>query len=274
MNITAKTKMCVIIGDPVAHSLSPAMHNAAYAALGIDHEFVFTAAHVVPDQLEAAVAGVRALGIRGLTCTIPHKIAVMPFLDHIDPVAQKIGAVNTVVNDNGTLTGYNTDWLGTVTPLEEITSLAGKKVALLGAGGAARAMAYGVTQKQAQLTVYNRTLAAATSLAEEFGGTGKDLSDLSSIAEADIIINSTSVGMGDSAVTSLVPADLLQPHQIVFDAIYKPHETKLLQDAKARGARVIYGYQMLLHQGVAQFELYSSQKPPVAVMLDIITKHL
>src|SRR3990167_2361987 len=147
MKISGKTKMCIIIGDPVEHSLSPAMHNAAYKALGIDDQFVFTAAHVNVKDVKKVVDAVRVMGIRGLTCTIPHKIEVMKYLDEIDPIAQKIGAVNTVVNDNGILKGYNTDWLGTVTPLEKIITLNDKNVALIGAGGVARACGYGLVKR-------------------------------------------------------------------------------------------------------------------------------
>src|SRR3989344_6026284 len=152
MNITAKTKLCIIIGDPVEHSLSPVMHNAAYQALGIDNEFVFVASQVKVAHVKDVVTAMRVMGFRGLTCTIPHKIAVMKYLDKIDPIAQKIGAVNTVVNENGILTGYNTDWLGTVIPLEKHGTLKNKKVALIGAGGAARACGYGVIEKGATLT--------------------------------------------------------------------------------------------------------------------------
>lgn len=266
--------MCVIIGDPVEHSLSPAMHNAAYKALNMDSDFVFTAAHVLPNDLENAVNGARALGIHGLTCTIPHKVDVMKYLDDIDPVAQKIGAVNTVLNRNGTLIGYNTDWIGAITPLEERTPLEGKVVALLGAGGAARAMVYGLTEKKAHITIYNRTIETAQELAKDFNAQAKDMSDLSELANADIIINSTSVGMGDAAGVSLVPPILLHKDQIVFDAIYKPHETQLIKDAKAAGAQVVYGYEMLLHQGVAQFEIYTGMSAPVDIMEEIVTANL
>src|SRR3990167_7491456 len=140
MSISAKTKMCIIIGDPVEHSLSPAMHNAGYEALGIDDQFVFTAATVKSENLKKVIKAVQAMGICGLTCTIPHKIEVMQYLDEIDEVAKKIGAVNTVLNMSGKLIGYNTDWLGVIKPLEKYSKLRGKKVAVIGAGGAARAM--------------------------------------------------------------------------------------------------------------------------------------
>jgi shikimate dehydrogenase len=134
-------KICMVIGDPVEHSLSPRMHNAGYRALGIDNEFVYVARKVKTDDLADFVKGVRAIGIRGVSCTIPHKIKIMKFLDEIDATAREIGAVNTVVNEKGKLKGYNTDWLGAVASLEETISLKNKKVALIGAGGVARAIA-------------------------------------------------------------------------------------------------------------------------------------
>lgn len=274
MNISARTKVCMIIGDPVEHSLSPVMHNAAYEALSIDNEFVFTAAHVLSENLEIAIKGARSLGIHGITCTIPHKVEVIRFLDEIDPIAAKIGAVNTILNKNGKLIGYNTDWIGTVTPLEEKTILEGKKVAILGAGGASRAMAYGVTERKAHLTIFNRTLENAQVIAKDFNAEASDLSDLSNLKEMDIIINSTSVGMADQADVSLVPSEFLHRDQIVFDAIYKPNMTRLLHNAQSAGAQIICGFEMLLHQGVAQFEIYTQKKAPFDVMKEVVTATL
>ena len=281
MNITGKTKLCIIIGDPVEHSLSPAMHNAAYVELGIDHEFVFVASQVKVAHVKDVVTAMRVMGFRGLTCTIPHKIAVMKYLDEIDPIAAKIGAVNTVVNDNGILKGYNTDWLGVVVPLENILmknvgtsldlSLRNKRVALIGAGGAARACGYGVIEKGATLTIFNRTVEKAERLAEEFGknvgtgkyvGTGRDLS----LHEYDIILNATNIGMGDLINETPVPKSAICEHHLVFDAVYSPFETQLLKDAKEQGATIIHGTEMLLHQGTAQFELYTGKKAPEQVM--------
>lgn len=275
--ITAKTKMCIIIGDPVEHSLSPLMHNVAYEALHIDDQFVFTAAQVKSADLPIVVSAVRAMGIRGLTCTIPHKVEVMKYLDEIDPIAQKIGAVNTVVNENGTLKGYNTDWLGTVTPLESITPLQHKKVALIGAGGAARAMAYGVVTKGAKLTIFNRTVEKAEELAREIDSqveTGLMTSLQKDLHTFDIIINATNIGMGDQADKTPVQEKYIQKHHIVFDAVYSPYETRLIRDAKAQGATVIHGTEMLLHQGTAQFELYTSHKAPTDVMRKVLFEKL
>jgi len=249
------------------------MHNAGYQALGIDDQFVFTAARVDPQNVSDVVRAVRVMGIRGLTCTVPHKVEVMKYLDRIDPVAQKIGAVNTVVNDNGVLKGYNTDWLGTVIPLEKITSLKGKKVALIGAGGAARAMAYGVIEKGALLKIYNRTSAKAQELAKELNCQARTLEALEEVKEADILINSTTIGMGELAGQPPVPEEFIQPNQICFDAVYSPQITKFLQLAQQKGAATISGLEMLLHQGTAQFSLYTGQEAPEAAMRQSLTEH-
>ncbi len=274
MKVTAKTKICVIIGDPVEHSLSPAMHNAAYEALEIDDQFVFVASRVKIEEIESVVKAVRVMNIRGLTCTIPHKIEVMKYLDKIDPIAEKIGAVNTVVNNGGVLEGYNTDYLGVLTPLEKMIDLKGKKVALIGAGGAARAAAYAVTSKGAKLKIFNRTIENAEEIAKDFGAEFGPLDDLEGIKDYDIIFNSTSVGMEPNINESPVPAEYLNENQIVFDAIYAPHETQLLKDAKGKGAKIIHGLEMLLHQGTAQFEIYTGQKAPEEIMQKILENNV
>jgi shikimate dehydrogenase len=271
MKINATTQLCIIIGDPVAHSLSPAMHNAAYQALGIDDQFVFVAARVRSEDLETVAQAVRAMRIRGLTCTIPHKIEIMQYLDEVDAVAKTIGAVNTVVNINGRLVGYNTDWLGVITPLTQRTSLKGKRVALIGAGGAARAMAYGVTAQGAELSIFNRTRENAEEIARDLGGSAYSFDELPQIQDHDIILNATSVGMGEQEGISPVPPSYLHAGQIVFDAVYKPRQTRLLQDAATAGAECIEGWEMLLHQGTAQFELYTGKQAPVDIMKQIIT---
>lgn len=271
--ITAKTQMCIIIGDPVEHSLSPKMHNAAYEVLGIDDQFVFTAARVSIEDIKQVVDAVRIFNIRGLTCTVPHKMEVMKYLDEIDPVAQKIGAVNTVVNDNGFLKGYNTDWLGTVIPLEQKTTLEGKKIAIVGAGGAARAMAYGVVEKGAHLTIYNRTKEKAEELASEVGARSASLDSLSDVANADILINSTSIGLDETRDQTPIPAEYISSNQIVFDAVYNPYETTLLKIAKEKGATIIHGIEMLLHQGTAQFTYYTDHDAPENVMRSSLIAH-
>lgn len=276
MRIDAKTKICMIIGDPVEHSLSPAMHNCAYEALGIDNEFVFVAARVRMEDVKDAVRAVRALDIRGLACTIPHKIEVMKYLDskYVDPVAKKIGAVNTVVNDNGVLRGYNTDWLGVLTPLEKLTKLEGKSVAILGAGGAARAMAYAVSSKGAFLTIYSRTLEKAEDLSRDFGAQARSFNDVAEVKDMDIIFNATPLGMYSKENETPLPKQFLNKNQIIFDAVYAPFETRLLREALAKGARVIHGAEMLLYQGTAQFELYTGRKAPEEEMREVLEKQV
>lgn len=273
MRINSKTKLCMIIGDPIEYSLSPQMHNAAYEALEIDDTFVFLAAQVQKQDIKAAVEAARTLGIRGLTCTIPHKISVMRHLDRIDETAKKIGAVNTVVNDAGVLIGYNTDWLGIVTPLEQMIALAGESVALIGAGGAGRASAFGLAQRGARVTIYNRTKERAQALAQEIGGEAKSLEEISEVHEADIIVNASSIGMAPAIYVSPVPKEYLRKNHIVFDVIYNPRETKLLREAKEAGARVISGLEMLLYQGSAQFEYYTGYKAPVEVMRQALSEN-
>jgi len=273
MRISGKTKMCIIIGDPVEHTLSPKMHNAAYEALGIDDQFVYLAARVSVKNVKHVVKAVRVMGIRGLTCTVPHKLEVIKYLDKIDKIAQKIGAVNTIVNDNGILTGYNTDWLGAVIPLERLTSLKGKKVAVIGAGGAARAIAYGVAEKGAKLKIFNRTLAKAKILAKELNAQAGNLQQLEEVRYMDIIINATSLGMLPNEDKSAIPADFLRKGQIVFDAVYVPYETRFLKEAREKGAKIIHGIEMLLYQGITQFEYYTNHKAPEEVMRKALYEH-
>jgi shikimate dehydrogenase len=263
---TAQTKICLIIGDPVGHSLSPLMHNTAYEAVGIEEQFVYLASSVSVTKMQSVIESVRTLGIRGLTCTVPHKIAVIPYLDEIDDVAKKIGAVNSVVNTNGILKGYNTDWVGAITPLKMRTTLAGKKVLVIGAGGAARAVVYGLTSEKAKVTVINRTYEKAKELALEFGCASCDILNKEFLMSQDIVINTTSVGMHPN--DGVTPISMVGIHkgQILMDIVYAPYETEFLKQGKKRGANIIHGTEMLLYQGTAQFELYTGVKAPIEVM--------
>lgn len=272
--ITARTQLCMVIGDPVTHSLSPIMHNAAYAALGIDGQFVFVARTVATADIAIFLKAARAIGIRGIACTLPHKREVMKYLAHIDPVAKTIGAVNTIVCEDGILTGYNTDWPGAVLPLENVTSLAGKEVAILGAGGVARAIIYGVKQRGARVTIYNRTEEKAKHLAKEMGVIAKPFTDIGSVRHADIIINATAIGMYPNTTESPIPNDCIESHHIVFDAVYVPLETALIKAAKKKGAQTIVGAEMFLHQGMEQFFYFTNRKAPEDVMREILYKTL
>jgi len=271
MKISAKTKFVVIIGDPVDHSLSPAMHNAAYEKLRIDNEFIYLGCNVKIADVKKVVEVMRVMkNFRGLACTIPHKIEVIKYLDWIDPVAKRIGAVNSVVNDNGVLKGFNTDWLGVIIPLQKITSLKNKKIAVIGAGGAARAVVYGLVLKGARVKIFNRTKEKALKLASEFGCLGGGLDEEKEIKNCDIVINTTSVGMHPLEDKTPITVKYLTVSQIVFDIVYVPQETKLLKEAKKRGAKIIHGIEMLLFQGVAQFELYTGRKAPIKVMRKVL----
>jgi shikimate dehydrogenase len=270
MKLSAKTKICLIIGDPVSHSLSPAMHNAGYETLGIDDQFVFLGAKVKVQDVGVAVDCMRKMGIHGLTCTVPHKIEVMKFLDEIDETAKKIGAVNTVLNKNGKLIGFNTDWQGAIIPLEKITKLSGKKVLVLGAGGAARAVIFGLSKRRAKITIFNRTKEKAIALAKEFNCQATDLNQESEIADFDIIVNTTSVGMKPLEKETPISTKFITDKQIIFDIVYVPHDTKLLKEAKKKGTKIIHGIEMLLHQGTAQFEIYTGQKAPEEVMRRVL----
>lgn len=264
----ASHNLTLVIGDPISHSLSPRMHNAAYGAANLP--FTMAAARVTRQGLADAISGVRALGIKGLAVTMPHKIALSELLDTVDPLAQRIGAVNTVLNRDGQLHGFNTDWIGIVKPLERLTSLKGKKVAILGAGGAALAAIFGCTEAGASVTVFNRTLDKLADLVQRFQCNTGDLLDTERIAASDIIINTTSVGMGELQNETPIPASTLNKHQIVFETIYSPHTTRLLYDALHVGAKTLRGVDMFLEQGAAQFEIHTSAQAPRDTMHEIL----
>lgn len=256
--------ICLSIGYPIKSSRSPSIHNAGYKKLGIDDEYIYLRAEVKPNHLKMAMDGLKAFSIRGCSVTMPHKQEAMKYLDKIDKDAKKIGAVNTIVNSGAKLTGYNTDWIGAITALEGKTNLKGKKAAVIGAGGAARAIVYGLIKKGVQVKIFNRSKNKAKQLAEEFGCDFEDLGHLEQVLKMDIIINATSVGMNENK--SVIDKKFINKNQIVFDVVYSPKETKLITEAKMKGAKVIYGYEMLLYQGVAQFELYTKMKAPIEIM--------
>ena len=274
MNITAKTKVCMVIGDPIEHSLSPQMHNRGYKTLGIDNEYVFVACNVKVENIADFMKGIRAMNIRGVSCTIPHKLAVVEYLDEIDNTAKAIGAVNTIVNSSGVLKGYNTDWLGAVVPLEKITTLKNKKVALLGAGGAARAIAFGLTKKGADVTIFNRSFDKAEALAKEFECKAASLREIGAIKHMDIIINATPVGLHPNTDETPLDKAFITSQHIVFDIIYAPFETRLLREAKQQGATIIHGLEMLLEQGIAQFKLYTNMDAPEEAMRSVLLESL
>ncbi len=245
--ITGKTKICGLIGDPVEHSVSPVMHNAAFAGLGLD--YVYLPFHVRKGDLPDAIKGMRALNLCGLNVTIPHKVAVMPLLDSLDPLAERIGAVNTIVNESGRLKGYNTDASGFLQVLmENGIGPEGKRIVLLGAGGAARAIAFALAEKRADLTILNRQqeMDWAVELSGRVGKVyGKKVGALElntyntqkALGKADILVNATSVGMFPDGDKTPVAAHLIHPGLIVYDIVYNPFETRLLREASKPGRR-------------------------------------
>lgn len=263
MSINGKTKLCCIIGNPVEHSLSPQMHNAGYKHLGLN--FVYVAFRVV--DVKTAIYGLKALGTRGIVVTVPHKIEAMKYIDELDEAARAIGAVNTIVNDEGVLKATNTDWVGGLKTLEKVTSVKGKKVTVLGAGGAARALVYGLKKHGALVTVHNRTLEKAKQLADDFDLVQAfTLQNKDEIINADIIVNTTSVGMQPYQDKSPIPIDFISSNHIVFDIVYTPKKTKLLAMAESRGAKIVYGDKMVLYGAVPQFELFTGVKAPFEAM--------
>jgi shikimate dehydrogenase len=246
-----------------AVSLGAAMHLAGYRAL----DLAFTYVPFPVTDLAGAISGMRALGIRGFGISMPYKQTVIPLIDAVDPGAAAIGAVNTVVNDGGRLTGFNTDAPGAVRAFEEIRPLAEARVLLLGAGGAARAIAHGFSERGARVTIANRDRAKAAALAAASGGrAAAGLDEANRAASYDAVVNATSLGMGDVDATSPVPEAALGPELLVMDIVYKPIETELLRAAQRKGAQVIHGGRMLLHQAARQFELYTGKPAPLEAM--------
>jgi shikimate dehydrogenase len=269
MTINGQTKIFGILGRPVAHSLSPVMHNAAFSHLGLNAVYV---AFPVTD-VRKAVAGLRGLGICGVSVTIPFKEEIIPLLDELDPRAAEIGAVNTVVNQEGRLIGYNTDWLGAVTALTARISLKGRHALILGAGGASRAIAYGLSQEGASVTLTDLDAARAAALARDLGAEAIPPEAVDHCPAA-ILVNATPVGMIPEVDGIPINPDLLSRFEVVMDIVYQPLATRLLKEAQARGAATIDGLQMLIHQGAAQFELWTGREAPVEVMAQAARKTL
>lgn len=259
--VSSKTKLCCVIGSPVEHSLSPVLHNTGYDVLGLEKDFVFLAFNIKSENLAGAVSGIKAMNICGVSVTMPHKIAVMQYLDHIDIAAQKIGAVNTIVNKNGKLTGYNTDYLGILRPLEKLTELKNKKVLVLGASGAARAAIYAMKLANAKVTVANRTQEKAKSLAAEFDIKSVEWQAIENLSGFEIIINATSLGLNSGDKTP-VPVNSLFTGQIIFDCIYNRKQTGLLLEAEKVNCRIVHGLEMFIEQGREQFVLYTGREVP------------
>jgi len=278
LKITSRTGLYGIIGNPISHSLSPVMQNAAFEAAGLDA--VYLALHVESSLLRQAIEGFRAINLLGFSVTIPHKVAVMKYLDELDGSAATIGAVNTVVNREGKLIGYNTDGIGALAALREAgVDLQGRRILLLGAGGAARALAFSLAETAERITILNRTVSKAEGLAEDVQKvTGTNvvhgrLDPLTLSVEsssADLLVNATSVGMHPKPDETPIDAKLLRPDMVVFDIVYSPLETRLLREARETGAKCVGGLMMLVHQGAKAFELWTGKKAPIPMMTEAL----
>ncbi len=282
MKINASTQLCGLLGNPVEHSLSPAIHNTAFQELGLN--FVYLAFPV--QDLAGAVQGIRALGhFRGLSVTIPHKVAILPLLDTVETTAKYIGSVNTIVKDRGILEGSNTDATGAIQALKHNgTPLADQSVTIIGSGGAARAIAFGLCAQEGigDLTLLGIDDQERTALAADLRAkTSVSITDLTlnpetlqpTLSKTSLIIHCTPIGMHPHVGDSCVPKELLHPGLTVMDIVYNPLKTQLLVDAQSMGCQTISGIEMFLHQAVGQFELWTGQTAPVEVMRNVLMDH-
>lgn len=280
MNIKGSTNIVGLIGHPVEHSFSPPMHNAAFKELGLDYAYV--AFDVNPQDLKSAIEGAGALKIKGFNVTIPHKIDVMEYLDELDEVAELIGAVNTI--DFKNLKGYNTDGIGAIKAIEEVTKVKGKDVVVAGAGGASRAISFYLAKYGVQsLTILNRNELRAESLANDILDSNliddvkvDTISEISShVKDADILIDTTPLGMDPHIDDEpIIRADNMHEDLVVFDAVYNPSQTVLLKEAIEAGAKPVYGIKMLLYQGAESFEIWTGKKAPIDVMENALKQTL
>ena len=271
--INPDTRVYGLIANPVAHSISPHVHNAAFRALGINAVYV---PFRVENDVRNFVDACRGLPVYGYSVTTPHKEAAMAAADEVDPICRQIGALNTVVNRKGRLVGSNTDWTAAVEALERAlsgASLAGRRVALLGAGGTARAIAFGLKAKGAIVCVHNRTPARAQKLARDVACEWAGLDDLETL-DADIVINATSVGMYPNVDATPLPASLLEPRMIVFDTVYNPVSTRLLLDAEEVGCATLNGLDMFVGQAAQQFKTWTGLDAPRELMQAIAAERL
>ena len=280
--ITAHTKILCIIGYPVGHSMSPIMHNAQINELGLD--FVYVAFEVHPDNLEKAVQGFRALDIKGINVTIPHKETIIKYLDEIDPISEKMGAINTIKNEDGYLKAKNTDAAGAKKSLVDAGfTIEGKNIVFVGSGGAARSIAYILSKdaKKVVLTdiIEERAVTVAKEISKNMGANveGKLASDkvlADEIKHADLLINATPIGMYPKEGISPISKDLLHQELFVFDVIYNPMETQLMKEAAEIGCKTLSGLDMLINQGVIAFEWWTGKTPKSKLMKDKIIDFL
>lgn len=268
MNISPATKLTAVIGNPVTHSLSPILHNAIYTNEGVDAVML---AFGNP-SVETLVAAMRALPIHLAAVTMPHKQTIMPLLDEVEAEASAIGAVNTVVNREGNLHGFNTDIVGIAAALEGVP-LSGAKVLLIGAGGAARTVAHFLKREGASIFCHNRERTQAEELVRTFGGSFIEAGEFGSVS-FDVVVNATPVGMKPNADAIPFPEELIRKDSAVFDLVYSPLETKLLAAAARRGARAISGLTMFLAQGLEQERLWLGKAINAARYTEFLSTHV
>ncbi|HIJ95703.1 MAG TPA: shikimate dehydrogenase [Desulfuromonadales bacterium] len=281
--IASSTQLCAVIGNPVSHSLSPAIHNAGFNELGLD--FVYLAFPV--EDLKSALSGMRALkSFRGMSVTIPHKVEALQYVDEVAEVDRYIGSINTIINENGKLKAFGTDGPGALKALKDAgVTLEGANVLMLGAGGAARAIAFTLASETRLegLTILDVNEAVLLGLADDLkNGTparinaevfGED-SLAQAMEKAHVIINCTPIGMHPHRDASLVPVRLFRTGQVVFDIIYNPLETKLLADARAHGLKTVSGVEMFINQAVLQFRHFTGEDAPIEVMRKVLMQNL
>ena len=259
----------VVVGNPIGHSLSPVMHNSALAHSGLEGHYLA----LQVENIAAAVDGIRGLGIRGASITMPHKVSVMQYLDEVNPVTSDIGAVNTIVNRKGVLHGYNSDGDGAIKALLEKTTIRGKDVAVIGAGGGARALGFGLKQEGGLVTIINRSKSAGEKLAGDLNCKFELLAEVKKLAH-QIVINATPAGMTPDITSVPLAPDLMKPGMVVMDLVYNPLKTRFLEAAQRIGCTIIDGVAMFVHQGAVQFELWTGRKAPVDIMRRVVLEEL
>lgn len=284
MNINVDTKLIGILGYPLAHSLSPVMHNAAFEECGLNN--IYLPIQVLPENLKTVVNGIKKMNFSGFNVTIPYKVEIMKYMDEIDDYAKAIGAVNTVTINNGVMKGYNTDGIGFLRSFEESTGnkIDGRNVFIIGAGGAARAIAFTMAMNNAKkIYICNRTFEKSEMLSNDINKSFPECSytipmSLNEMKEAindsNILINCTSIGMHPHMEVSPIDKKLLFKDLTVCDVIYNPSKTKLLRDAEEIGCKIVIGLPMLVYQGVEAFELWTGRKAPVNTMFQVVEKAL
>ncbi len=265
MEIDANTSLYAVFGDPVSHSLSPIMHNEAFSHVG--HNGIYLAFRI--KEIGHAISAVRALDIQGISITLPHKVSVMAFLDELDETAEKVGAVNTIINQEGILKGYNSDGMGAIRALSEKTSIRGKEIIIIGAGGAARAIGFGIIAHGGNLTVTNRSRDRGELLAKDLGVGFCPFSEISK-RKYQILINATPLGMFPGTDVMPIRRKDLGKEMVVMDIVYNPLKTRLLKEAEDIGCVTVDGVSMFIYQGAFQFELWTGKEAPVGVMKKVV----